>query len=63
LDDVRAIQETSTLVSIPEMRASIRKGLTTMVKECLESLGWYAAGAAALRAGRQRCKGVEPVRP
>lgn len=39
-DDWRAIQETLYLLSIPGMRASIRKGLRTPVKECLESLDW-----------------------
>ena len=36
--DRRAFQETLHLLSIPEMRASIRKGMKTPVKECLESL-------------------------
>ncbi|MDP9360038.1 MAG: type II toxin-antitoxin system Phd/YefM family antitoxin [Acidobacteriota bacterium] len=40
MDDWRAIQETLYLLSIPGMRASIRKGMTTPVKECLESLDW-----------------------
>ena len=40
MDDWRAIQETLYLLSIPGMRASIRKGLATPVKECLESLDW-----------------------
>src|SRR5436853_1863747 len=40
MDDWRAIQETLYLRSIPGMRASIRKGLATPVKECLESLDW-----------------------
>jgi antitoxin YefM len=34
----QAIQETLYLLSIPRMRGSIRKGLKTPVKECLESL-------------------------
>ncbi len=34
----RAIQETLHLLSIPRMRASIRKGMATPVKECRESL-------------------------
>jgi antitoxin YefM len=38
LDGWRALQETLHLVSIPRMRASIRKGLATPVNECLESL-------------------------
>ena len=39
-DDWRAIQETLYLLSIPGMRASIRKGMATPVKDCLESLDW-----------------------
>jgi antitoxin YefM len=37
LDNWRAIQETLHLLSIPGMRTSIRKGLATPVRECLES--------------------------
>ena len=40
IDDWRAIEETLYLVSIPGMRASIRKGLKIPVRECLESLDW-----------------------
>jgi antitoxin YefM len=40
MDDWRAIQETLHLLSIRGMRASIRKGLATPVKDCLESLDW-----------------------
>jgi antitoxin YefM len=40
MDDWRAIEETLHLVSIPGMRATIRKGLKTPVHECLESLDW-----------------------
>ena len=40
LEDWSAIQETLHLLSIPGMRASIRKGLSTPVKDCLESLDW-----------------------
>jgi antitoxin YefM len=36
----RAIRETLYLLSIRGMRASIRKGLRTPVKDCLESLDW-----------------------
>ncbi len=39
-DDWRAIQETLFLVSIPEMRESIREGLETPVPECSEELDW-----------------------
>ena len=38
--DWRAIQETLYLDSIPGMRASIRKGLTTPVEKCHEELDW-----------------------
>lgn len=40
ISDWQAIQETLYLLSIPGMRASIRKGMKTPVKECLESLDW-----------------------
>ena len=40
IDDWRAIQETLHLLSIPGMRASIRNGMKTPVKKCLESLDW-----------------------
>jgi antitoxin YefM len=40
MEDWRAIQETLHLLSIPGMRASIRKGMATPVKKCLESLDW-----------------------
>jgi antitoxin YefM len=39
-EDWRAIQETLYLLSIPGMRASIRKGLKTPVKKCLTKLTW-----------------------
>ncbi len=39
-DDWRAIQETLYLLSIPGMRASIRKGLETPVEDCSEELEW-----------------------
>src|SRR5687768_10540596 len=35
MSDWQAIQETLHLLSIPGMRASIRKGLKTPIKECL----------------------------
>ena len=38
--DWRAIQETLHLDSIPEMRASIRKGLKTPVEKCHKELDW-----------------------
>lgn len=40
MDDWQAMQETLHLLSIPGMRDSIRKGMKTPVKECLESLNW-----------------------
>jgi len=40
MNDWQAIQETLHLLSIPGMRASIRKGLKTSVRECLKSLDW-----------------------
>jgi len=40
MSDWQAIQETLHLLSVPGMRASIRKGLKTPIKECLESLDW-----------------------
>lgn len=40
LADWSAIQETLFLLSIPGMRASIRKGMATPVKDCMESLDW-----------------------
>ena len=39
-DDWRAIQETLFLTSIPGMRESIQKGLTTPIEECSEKLAW-----------------------
>lgn len=39
-DDWRAIQETLYLISIPDMRASIVKGLKTPVRKCKQELDW-----------------------
>ena len=39
-DDWASIQETLFLLSIPDMRESIIKGLKTPVKECSEELNW-----------------------
>lgn len=39
-EDWRAIQETLYLVSIPGMRASIRRGLKTPVSQCTSVLKW-----------------------
>ena len=40
IEDWRAIQETLHLLSISRMRLSIRKGMATPIKKCLESLDW-----------------------
>jgi prevent-host-death family protein len=39
-DDWRSIQETLFLLSIPDMRESIRKGLRTPIDQCSEELDW-----------------------
>lgn len=39
-EDWRAIQETLYLLSIPGMRASIRKGMKTPVEKCIKALRW-----------------------
>jgi len=39
-DDWRAVQETLFLISIPEMRDSIREGLSKPLSECTEELDW-----------------------
>ncbi len=39
-DDWRALQETVHLLSIPNMRESIRKGLATKLEDCVEELDW-----------------------
>ena len=39
-DDWRAIQETLHLLSIPDMRESIRKGLKTPIEKCSKDLKW-----------------------
>ncbi|HDN95333.1 MAG TPA: type II toxin-antitoxin system Phd/YefM family antitoxin [Nitrospirae bacterium] len=39
-EDWRAIQETLYLVSIPGMRESISKGLTTPVEKCSKNIKW-----------------------
>lgn len=39
-DDWRSIQETLYLLSVPGMRESIRKGLSTPVKKCSKKLRW-----------------------
>jgi antitoxin YefM len=38
--DWRAIQETLHLLSIPDMRESIKTGLKTPLKKCKEELDW-----------------------
>ena len=39
-DDWRSIQETLYLLSIPGMRESIRKGLSTPASKCSKKLRW-----------------------
>lgn len=39
-EDWRAVQETLYLLSIPGMRASIRRGLKTPVEKCTRNLKW-----------------------
>jgi antitoxin YefM len=39
-EDWNSIQETIYLLSIPGMRESIRKGLTTQVEKCSDKLIW-----------------------
>ena len=39
-DDWKAIQETLYLLSVPDMRESIRKGLKTPVEKCAKELKW-----------------------
>jgi antitoxin YefM len=39
-EDWRAIQETLYLLSLPGMRASIRKGMQTPVRRCATRPGW-----------------------
>ena len=39
-DDWRAVQETLYLLSIPDMRESIREGLETPIGKCAGDLDW-----------------------
>ena len=39
-DDWLALQETVYLLSIPDMRDSIREGLATRIEDCAEELNW-----------------------
>ncbi len=39
-EDWRAIQETVHVLSIPDMRESIREGLNTPIEECARDLDW-----------------------
>ena len=39
-EDWRSIQETLYLLSIPEMRESIRQGVSTPIEDCSEELTW-----------------------
>ena len=38
--DWAAVQETLILLSIPDMRESIRGGLVTPIEDCDEALNW-----------------------
>lgn len=40
VDDWQAIKETLYLLSVPEMRESIRKGLETPIEKCSKELKW-----------------------
>lgn len=39
-EDWNSIQETIFLLSIPEMRESIKEGIATPIEDCLEELDW-----------------------
>ena len=39
-DDWHSIQETMYLLNIPNMRESIREGLSTPIEDCKEDLDW-----------------------
>ena len=39
-EDWNSIQETLYLLSIPNMRESIKEGMKTQVEDCLEELNW-----------------------
>ena len=39
-EDWRAIQETLYLLSIPQMRESIREGMATTIEQCKTDPGW-----------------------
>lgn len=39
-EDWRALEETLYLLSIPNLRESIREGMATPVKECEDEPGW-----------------------
>lgn len=39
-DDWRALQETLYLLSVPDMRESVREGLATPVEQCDTKLDW-----------------------
>ena len=39
-EDWHSIQETMYLLNIPNMRESIREGLTTPIEDCKEDLDW-----------------------
>lgn len=40
VDDWRALQETVHLLSIPDMRESIREGFEMPIEDCSEDPGW-----------------------
>lgn len=40
MNDWKAMQETSFLLAIPNMRESIQEGLNTQVNECEKKLDW-----------------------
>ena len=39
-EDWKAMQETLFLLSVPDMRESIREGMATPVEDCSETLDW-----------------------
>jgi len=39
-EDWRAVEETLYLLSVPGMRASIRRGMKTPLRKCVKDPGW-----------------------
>ena len=39
-EDWKAIRETLSLLSVPDMRESIREGMNTPIEDCGEGLDW-----------------------